>query len=75
MDVLIRRLIRSAFQRGMADRNWAWLVIAGCIFVLRRTLGNKGGVVSSLKIAPGQQVLISVRDHTTPEAVAAAAED
>jgi hypothetical protein len=66
MDVLVRRLIRSAFRRGMADRNWAWLVIAGCIYVLRRTLGNKGGVVSSLRIAPGQQVLISVRDKTTP---------
>jgi hypothetical protein len=61
----------------MADRNWAWLVIAGCIYVLRRTLGNKGGVVSSFKVAPGQQVLISVRDRTTPaaEAAAAAAED
>jgi hypothetical protein len=75
MDVFIRRLIRSAFQRGIADRNWAWLVIAGCIYVLRRTLGNKGGVVSSFKIAPGQQVLISVRDHTTPAPAAAAAED
>ena len=42
MDVLIRRLIRSAFQRGMADRNWAWFVIAGCVYVLRRTLSEPG---------------------------------
>jgi hypothetical protein len=74
MDVFVRRLIRSAFRRGMADRNWAWLVIAGCIYVLRRTLGNKGGVVSSFKIAPGQQVLISVRDRNTPS-TAPVAED
>jgi hypothetical protein len=75
MDVFVRRLIRSAFRRGMADRNWAWLVIAGCIYVLRRTLGNKGAVVSSLRIKPGQQVLISVRDRNTPAVAAPAAED
>jgi hypothetical protein len=50
----------------MADRNWAWFVIAGCALILRRALSDKGAVVSSLKIAPGEQVLISVSDRTTP---------
>jgi hypothetical protein len=66
VDVLFRRLLRAALRRGMGDRNWAWFVIAGCVIVLRRTLSDKGGLVSSVKIAPGDQVLISVRDRSTP---------
>jgi hypothetical protein len=66
MDALLRRLIRSAFQRGIAG-NWAWLVFAGAVFVLRRTLADKGGVVSSVKLVPGEQLLITVRDaNSTP---------
>jgi hypothetical protein len=57
----------------MADQNWAWFVIAGCALILRRGLSDKGAVVSSLKIAPGEQVLISVRDRRTPAAAAATA--
>jgi hypothetical protein len=53
----------------MADRNWAWFVIAASVFVLRRTLADKGGVVSTLKISPGEQVLISVRDRDAPSVV------
>jgi hypothetical protein len=56
MDLFFRRLLRTAFRRGMADRNWAWFVIAGCVFVLRRTLSDNRGLVSSVKIEPGEQV-------------------
>jgi hypothetical protein len=65
----------------MADQNWAWFVIAGCAVVLRRSLRHKGGIVSSLKISPGEQVLISVHDRSTsigapdPAPVAANSED
>ena len=61
MDAILRRLVRAAFRRGIAG-NWAWLVFAGAIFVLRRALADKGGTVTSLKLLPGEQVLISVRD-------------
>jgi hypothetical protein len=61
MDALLRRLIRAAFQRGIAG-NWAWLVFAGAVFVLRRTLNDKGGTISTLKLVPGEQLLITVRD-------------
>lgn len=66
MDVLLRRLLRAALRRGMADQNWTWFVIAGCALVLRRGMGDRGALVSSLKISPGEQVLITVRDRTTP---------
>ena len=65
MDALLRRLLRAAVRRGLAG-DWTWLVIAGCAFVLRRSLNDKGGVVSSLRISPGEQLLISVRDWDAP---------
>jgi hypothetical protein len=65
VDALLRRLLRAAVRRGLAG-DWTWLVIAACAFVLRRSLNDKGGVVSSLRISPGEQVLISVRDYNAP---------
>ena len=49
-------------QRGLGEQNWAWIVIACCAVILRRALRDKGGLVSSVKVAPGEQILISVRD-------------
>lgn len=65
MDALLRRLFRTGLRRGIAG-NWAWFVIAACTFVLRRALRDSGGIVSSIKISPGEQVLISVRDRNAP---------
>jgi hypothetical protein len=65
VDALLRRLLRAAVRRALAG-NWSWLVIAICAFILRRALNDKGGVVTSLRISPGEQVLISVRDAGAP---------
>jgi hypothetical protein len=65
MDVLLRRLLRAAVRRGLAG-DWTWLVIAGCVYVLRRALNDEGDVVSSLRIAPGEKLLISVREWDAP---------
>ncbi len=65
MDVLLRRLVRAAVRRGLAG-DWVWLVIAACAFVLRRALNDEGDVVSSLRIAPGEKILISVREWDAP---------
>ncbi len=65
MDVLLRRILRAAVRRGLAG-DWTWLVIALCAFALRRSLRDKGGLVSSLRISPGEQVLISVRKYDDP---------
>jgi hypothetical protein len=65
MDAILRRLLRAAVRRGMAG-DWTWLALALCLYILRRALRDDGGgVVSTLKLAPGEQVLISVRDHST----------
>ena len=65
MDALLRRLLRAAVRRGLAG-DWTWLVIAGSAFVLRRALRPKDDIVSSLRIAPGEQILISVRGADDP---------
>jgi hypothetical protein len=65
MDALLRRFLRAAVRRGLAG-NWTWLIAAAFAFVLRRALNDKGGVVSTLKLSPGEQVLISVRAHDAP---------
>jgi hypothetical protein len=65
MDVLLRRLWRAAVRRGLAG-DWTWLVIAACAYVLRRALNDEGDVVSSLRISPGEKLLISVREWDGP---------
>ena len=67
MDALLRRLLRAAVRRGLAG-NWTWFVVAVCAFVLRRSLNDKGGVVSTLRVSPGERILISVRDANAPVA-------
>jgi hypothetical protein len=59
-------------RRGLAG-DWTWLVIAACAFILRRSLADKGGVVSTLRVSPGEQILISVREYNDPPAAAPAA--
>ena len=51
--------------------NWYWFLLAGSTFILRRVLNDRGGAVSTVKIAPGEQILISVRDAKTPAPVEA----
>jgi hypothetical protein len=65
VDALLRRFLRAAVRRGLAG-NWTWLVAAAFAFVLRRALNDKGGVVSTLKILPGEQILITLRDPDAP---------
>jgi hypothetical protein len=65
MDVLLRRILRASVRRGLAG-DWIWALIALCAFVLRRSLNERGGVVSSVRISPGERVLISVRNYDDP---------
>lgn len=76
MDVLLRRFLRAGVRRGLAG-NWYWFLLAGSTFFLRRALNQKSGAVSSVTVAPGEQILITVRDRNTtaPAPVAAAPAD
>jgi hypothetical protein len=71
MDFLLRRILRAGMRRGLGGQ-WSWLVLAGAAYVLRRALNDSGGPVSTVKISPGEQVLISVRDAGQPQLSTAA---
>jgi hypothetical protein len=61
MDVLLRRFLRAGVRRGLGG-NWYWFLLAGATYFLRRVLNDKTNVVSNVTVAPGEQVLITVRD-------------
>ena len=65
MDVLLRRLLRAAFRRGVAG-DWSWMLIAVTAYVLRRALRDRDDLVTHFKISPGERVLITLRDPHAP---------
>jgi hypothetical protein len=68
VDLLLRRFLRAGVRRGLGG-NWYWFLLAGATFMLRRVLNDRPGPVSTLKVAPGEQLVITVRDRKTPPAV------
>jgi hypothetical protein len=62
VDILLRRFLRAGVRRGLAG-NWYWFLLAFSTFVLRRVLNDRTSVVSSVTVAPGEQVLITVHDR------------
>jgi hypothetical protein len=70
VDVLLRRFLRAGVRRGLAG-NWYWFLLAGATFFLRRVLNDRTSVVSTVTVAPGEQVLITVRDRNAAAAVEA----
>jgi hypothetical protein len=66
VDVFLRRFLRAGIRRGLAG-NWYWFLLAGSTFFLRRVLNDRASAVSTVTVAPGEQVLITVRDrHAAP---------
>jgi hypothetical protein len=61
MDQLLRRIMRTAARRGIRGEHWAWFVIAGAAFVLRRARRREDPVVFSRRVAPGDQLLVTVQ--------------
>jgi hypothetical protein len=70
VDVLLRRFLRAGIRRGLAG-NWYWFLLAGATFFLRRVLNDRASMVSTVTVAPGEQVLITVRDRNAAPAVEA----
>ncbi len=70
MDVLLRRFLRAGVRRGIGG-NWYWFLLAGATWFLRRVLNDRTSTVSSVTVAPGEQVLITVRDPKAPAVVEA----
>jgi hypothetical protein len=68
VDYLLRRFLRAGVRRGLGG-NWYWFFLVGATWFLRRVLNDRASIVSSVTVAQGEQVLITVRD---PKAAPAA---
>lgn len=66
MDALLRRLARSGFRRGMNGEHWAWFVLAGSAFLLRRARRRPDDLILSVPIEPGQRYLVTLRGPGGP---------
>lgn len=61
MDALLRRLTRIGLRRGLSGEHWAWLLLAGAAFLLRRTREEEGPA-TTLELAPGERYLVRLVD-------------
>ncbi|MGH9088883.1 MAG: hypothetical protein ACRDYZ_12375 [Acidimicrobiales bacterium] len=57
MDGLLKRLSRTAFRRGLAGEHWAWLVLAGATYLIRRARRSEGAA-TTLALEPEQRYLV-----------------
>lgn len=61
MDALLRRLTRIGLRRGLSGEHWAWLLMAGAAFFLRRTRQTEEQT-TTLELAPGERYLVRLVD-------------
>lgn len=64
IDALLRRLARSGLRRGMSGEHWAWLVIGGAAFLLRRAR-RPGDKAAKVHLRSGERYVIEVRGGAT----------
>ena len=62
MNYLLRRLQRIAARRGLRGEHWAWFVLAGAAFLLRRSQDRDDPIVASRRLLPGESILVTLRD-------------
>ena len=70
MDALLRRLARTGFRRAVAGEHWAWWVIAGAAFVLRRAR-QRDVPTTTINLRHGERWVVQV---LRPEEAAARGE-
>lgn len=59
MDALLRRLSRTGLRRGLTGEHWAWLVLAGAAYILRRGR-ERPAASTTVDLTPGERYLIRV---------------
>lgn len=59
MDALLRRLGRTGLRRGLTGEHWAWLVLAGAAYLLRRGR-ERPAASTTVDLTPGERYLIRV---------------
>lgn len=57
MDALLRRLSRTGLRRGLGGEHWAWLLLAGAAYLLRRARRSEAAS-TTLALEPGHSYLV-----------------
>ncbi|HVC14083.1 MAG TPA: hypothetical protein VND62_04405 [Acidimicrobiales bacterium] len=60
VDGLLRRATRTGMRRGLGGEHWAWLVIAGAAYVLRRARRTDERV-ERIDLKPGERYLVTLQ--------------
>ncbi|HLN15901.1 MAG TPA: hypothetical protein VK277_04010 [Acidimicrobiales bacterium] len=60
MDYLIRRLVRAGTAKGVGEGRWAWLVLAGTVWLFRRARRQHGALVTMRRLSPGEGVAVTI---------------
>jgi len=67
VDRILRVLVTRALRRGRAGEP-IWLAVAGAAWLVRRSLNSRDRVAWSGRVRPGERLVISVGDRSTPMA-------
>ncbi|HLG66631.1 MAG TPA: hypothetical protein VKV36_02015 [Acidimicrobiales bacterium] len=61
MDALLRRLLRTAFRRGLGTGSPAWLLLGAAAWLLRRARRRQDAPVLSVPVRVGDRLLLTLR--------------
>jgi hypothetical protein len=70
MPSVLQQVSRFASRRAWRGEHWAWAVLAIASYVLRRAREDRNPVVLATPINPGDRLVISLRQPTSPTDVA-----
>jgi hypothetical protein len=59
VDSLLRAATRNGMRRGLGGEHWAWFVIAGAAYLLRRAR-RPDERVERIDLQPGERYLVSL---------------
>lgn len=62
-DAFLRRATRTGLRRGLGGEHWAWLVVAGAAYVLRRAR-RPDERVEQIDLQPGDRYLVTLQPGT-----------
>ncbi|MDA8311375.1 MAG: hypothetical protein M0Z46_12345 [Actinomycetota bacterium] len=60
MDSVLKRVTRAGLRRGLGGEHWAWLVIAGAAYLLRRAR-RPDDRVERIDVRPGERYLVTLQ--------------
>ncbi len=70
IEALLRKASRTGLRRGLSGEHWAWFVLAGAAWLLRRAR-RSGDASTTIDLKPGERYLVTVRAPGEPDRTSA----